>query len=290
MECKFCHKSFASISSLNKHLKTAKYCLNSSSRKSIVYSCEICDGIFTTKENLKRHMSKCEFPPYFQKIIDEKDEEFHGLEQDFVELQLEVEHLRNEIIRLKVYEKEYYAVRDRPTTMHSNTNTTNNTGNTTSNKLKMVNTSTIEPFTTDLVQKRLKENEYTYDMFMLGDMGIKRFIMGMITKDDEKNYVTTDVSRSNFHRFKETKKWSPDAGAIFLTDVFNEMKPLVKEYWNEFNREADKAGSVEEHESFDIIRDRTKPIVLAIDGSSESKYRKELLGDVIKHIKPHVAV
>lgn len=292
--CEFCGASFTAIRNLITHKRTAKYCLELRDEETLPYSCQDCGKTFTNDIRLKRHIKQCEYyiSEYVQRLLDQKDAEIQELKEDkqeleenIISLETELEHHKLEDARLKVYEKEYYAVRDRPT----NTTNTNNNINTTNNKLKLVNTSTIDPFTIDLVQKRL-QNGYTYDMFMLGSMGVKRFITAMIMKDDEKNYVTTDVSRPNFHRFKETRKWSLDAGAKFLTDVFNEMKPTISAYWDKFNGEADTAKSVEEHESFDIIRDRVKPIVLAIEGSPESKHRSELLGDVIKHIKPYVAV
>ena len=288
-KCDFCGTTFFSINNLITHKRTAKYCLALRNVDSLPYYCELCEKTFTTESYLKKHQQVCEYmiSDYVQELLHQKElinielkDTIQYLEEDIIAKELEISDLKLDIARLNVYEKEYYVARDKPTT----------TNNTTNNKLKLVNTSTIAPFTTDLVKERLENEEYTYDMFMLGSAGIKRFITSMITKNDEKNYVTTDTSRSNFHRFRETKKWSLDAGAKFLAEVFGEMKPIVMDYWTRFNIEAGNAKSIEEHEDFDLMRDRIKPVVLAIDGSTESKHRKELLGDIIKHIKPYVAI
>jgi len=298
--CEYCDNEFSCVSSLILHKKTAKYCLIKQGIYIDKYQqCSFCRTIFSTKTNLDKHNKICN-----NRIIDElkcKLTETEILLQDYEEkfifMQADIEDLKRqnhalniENAKLSVYKEEYTIIRDKPTTTtNTNSNTVNN-NTTTNNKLKLVNTATIDPFTVDLVKTRLEGNEYTYAAFLLGENGIKRFILDMITKDDEKNYVTTDVSRSNFHRFKETRKWGLDAGAKFLTNVFNEMKPLVKQYWAKFNAEADNAKSPEEHESFDVDRDKIKPIVLAIDGPVDSRFRNELLGNVVKHIKPHVAV
>jgi len=255
-------------------------------------------------------MKKCEYimPDKIKKLLDDKNTEIECFKKEIETFKKEVEtlkaklevskvendKLKTETDKLKIeisksgletkaniYEKEYHAIRDKPTTTTYN--------NMTSNKLKLVNTSTIEPFTVETVRTRLINNEYTYDTYMSGLNGIKRFIMGIITKDDEKNYVTTDVSRPNFHRLEDTKKWIGDKGALFLNELFDEMRPKVQEHWDKFTTEMDRAVTFEDRESFDGDLERVKPIAVAIINPS-SKPRKELLDDVIKHIKPRVAI
>jgi len=274
------------------HKRTAKYCLQSRGEEIYHYECDLCQNVFSSRPNLLKHKKSCKIGVLTKSVKDlelllqDCEEKLAFREIDVEEMRKEIDRLRIENAKLGVYKEEYKVIRDKPTTSVSTT--VNN--NTTNNKLKLVNTATIDPFTVDLVKNRLEGNEYTYGMFLLGENGIKRFILSMITKDDEKNYVSTDITRPNFHRFKETRKWGLDAGAKFLSNVFNEMKPLVKQYWNKFIEEANNAKSPEEHESFDIDMDKIKPIVLAIDGSLESKARNELLGSVVRYIKPHVAV
>jgi hypothetical protein len=318
--CEYCDRSFSTKNNLKTHVKSAQYCLLSRQEKKIIeFICENCGGSFSVAKSLKRHQKTCEYeiPARAQELFDAKEEKSRILldEKDATIKELTAElnkykklnaKLKTDIVELNaskelavvkaekgIYKEEYTFFKNKPTTTNTSTNM-----NTTNNKLKMVNTSTIDPFTVDLVKARL--DQFTYETFMLGEAGIKRFILGMIKKNDEKNYVTTDISRPNFHRYfqnanaesgeSDGQKWIGDKGALFLTNVFSEMKPKVMEHWDKFNTEADMAESVEEHESFDNKRDHIKPVVMGINSSQDSKYRKELLSNVINHIKPHVAV
>ena len=60
MICEYCKKEFKTSSSLNLHIKTAKYCLKiqGKSISELQYKCD-CDKIFTTKQHLSNHIDKC---------------------------------------------------------------------------------------------------------------------------------------------------------------------------------------------------------------------------------------
>jgi len=58
-ECKYCNKKLASQSSLNVHLKRAKYCINKRSEKNTNFECNGCDKKYTSKQNLNIHMENC---------------------------------------------------------------------------------------------------------------------------------------------------------------------------------------------------------------------------------------
>lgn len=300
-QCEFCGSELTSERGLIAHKKTAKYCLELRGVESEVYKC-LCLKEFSVKSNLRKHEKVCE------KMIQE------GLKGDLENKDLEIEELtkklavsekKNKLLKSKIaaltrendklktkteiiasdttaaiYKEEYKAIRDKPTTVY----------NTTNNKLKLVNTATIDPFTVDTVRNRLNDNKYTYGDFMSGLSGIKRFIMGIITKDDEKNYVTTDISRPNFHRLEDTKKWIGDKGALFLNELFDEMKPVVQEHWQNFSKELNEIESADERDDLIIDLDRVKPVASAILSKNDSKQRKELMEDVIKYIKPRVAI
>ena len=55
MDCEFCGKSFASVSSLNWHIKTNKKCLEGRGLKSS-FLCEICGKTYTVKASLDKHI------------------------------------------------------------------------------------------------------------------------------------------------------------------------------------------------------------------------------------------
>jgi hypothetical protein len=59
MQCDYCKNKFLTISSLNNHKKTAKYCLEKR-QKSVIFSCEICDKLFSSKYGLAKHSISCQ--------------------------------------------------------------------------------------------------------------------------------------------------------------------------------------------------------------------------------------
>lgn len=66
--CNFCNKKYATISSLNHHQKSAKFCLELQKKidnietKIVpsIYNCEYCEKIFTTKFSLSKHIDICD--------------------------------------------------------------------------------------------------------------------------------------------------------------------------------------------------------------------------------------
>ena len=59
MECEYCQKTFTSKVSLNKHQKTAKYCLNKRSNIIEDIECKYCSKKFARQDNLVRHQRNC---------------------------------------------------------------------------------------------------------------------------------------------------------------------------------------------------------------------------------------
>ena len=66
-KCEYCNKTYSSKGALNKHQKTAKYCLQiqkdlnviKDEIKVITYHCIYCDKHLTSKENLNNHQRIC---------------------------------------------------------------------------------------------------------------------------------------------------------------------------------------------------------------------------------------
>ena len=60
MECNFCKKIFSSLSSLNNHKLTAKYCLKIQNKNvTEKFKCTYCDKNFTAKNTLLSHTKIC---------------------------------------------------------------------------------------------------------------------------------------------------------------------------------------------------------------------------------------
>jgi hypothetical protein len=60
MKCVYCDNEFRSLSSLNNHIKTARYCISKRSENHVpVFECHKCPKTFTSKRWLKSHENKC---------------------------------------------------------------------------------------------------------------------------------------------------------------------------------------------------------------------------------------
>lgn len=58
--CEFCSNSYTSLSALNYHKKTAKFCIElRKNHKPNLIICAECDKTFTTKQNLQNHQLIC---------------------------------------------------------------------------------------------------------------------------------------------------------------------------------------------------------------------------------------
>jgi hypothetical protein len=98
-------------------------------------------------------------------------------------------------------------------------------------KLGRVKCSTIDPFTIQTVRKRLAENAYTFDLYYKkGIFGLKTFLVSMIAKGDDRNYICVDESRKIFYRLDENRKWVRDIKGCFIYSVFIEMRDCIKSY------------------------------------------------------------
>lgn len=58
-KCEFCNKILRSISSLNQHQKTTKYCLKIQNKVNDNFICLYCENTFTTKQALSKHLDIC---------------------------------------------------------------------------------------------------------------------------------------------------------------------------------------------------------------------------------------
>ena len=74
--CNFCNKKYTTLSSLNHHQKSAKFCLElqkkldnvETKNKPSVYNCEYCEKMFTTKFSLSKHIDICDNRIYQDKV------------------------------------------------------------------------------------------------------------------------------------------------------------------------------------------------------------------------------
>ncbi len=118
--CNFCNKQYNSLSSLNHHQKSAKFCLELQKKidnvetniKPSVYNCEYCEKSFTTKFALNKHTNTCNTKIYQDKVNNQikeiklKEEQYlkekSEFEKQILNFQYELKEKENQIKELKV--------------------------------------------------------------------------------------------------------------------------------------------------------------------------------------------
>jgi hypothetical protein len=263
MECEYCGSRFSSIPNLHRHIKTNKKCiaLRSGAKSSII--CSFCDKMFSRKDSLHRHEEMC-----------------IGKMKWYIK---RTEELEKELLVITA-ERDLY--KERCEALDKKSTTTIN--NITNIKLEQVNISTIEPFTTDTIRKRLAD--FTFEMFSKGYRGIVLFARGIITKEDEKNYVVTDPSRNAFHRLIETRDWQKDSGGMFLDVLLDELRPIIYDHYDHVMAIMREAKTDDERDTADFLIDRTKPVYFGARGDKGSKDREELRQKLRTDIKKIVTI
>jgi len=84
-KCNFCNTEFNSISSLNYHKKTSKYCLKIQEKDTIneyyQYKCDGCNKSFLSQRYLNKHLVSC--AEKYEKELDSYKDKFLELEQKY---------------------------------------------------------------------------------------------------------------------------------------------------------------------------------------------------------------
>jgi hypothetical protein len=94
MECEYCQTVLKTLSSLNQHQKTAKYCLSKQNKKPVKeYDCSFCGTKFTVKSALLGHLRICKAnSPIIQEQLQELDlnkKELESFKHKIKEIQIE---------------------------------------------------------------------------------------------------------------------------------------------------------------------------------------------------------
>ena len=83
-KCQYCNNVFKTKSILNKHKKTAKYCLSMRNIKtSEEFKCEVCDKLFSLNDSYQKHCFTCHNYPgiiKLRKVIENKSNQIKLLE------------------------------------------------------------------------------------------------------------------------------------------------------------------------------------------------------------------
>jgi hypothetical protein len=216
MECQFCKKIFSSISSLNNHKITAKYCLKIQGNIISKYDCEFCNKSFTKKSGLKTHLISCKekksknedikdstidnLTKEINNLIKDKDDKNLLISKLDTKLKLITEKTKEQIDNYKEQIEEYkdqiYQLQDRLERMGTKaiekptTTTTNNT----------INKIQLNTFPSQQEINNKIEGKFN-DVYILNGMkGVADFVYENIIKLEDGNvvYACYDRARQMF--------------------------------------------------------------------------------------------
>ena len=231
LECKFCNKTFSSVSSLNYHQKTAKYCLKIQQKTDeevikISFDCEYCKKEYPSKQRLKAHKENC--LEKYKKIIKDQNDEMENKDKNYKivinqkdfkikELEDEIENYKQQMktIRLEV-ENEFYKQREeRSTTVVEQIAKQPRVQ--TNNNQKVLITSPLDMSQPAVMQAI--QNGFSEDYLVQGQKGAARFAYDNMLKDEKGKlkYVCTDASRQIFQYKDDNGTIQKDVRATKLT-------------------------------------------------------------------------
>jgi hypothetical protein len=242
MECEFCKKTFISLSSLNKHKNTAKYCLDiqGKEKKELdIILCEYCDKTFTIDKSFQKHINNCKVKKLceenikLKEIIEEHTEYTRNIEekhQDEISIyKNKIKNLEDELrmkdnenielkTSLKIYKESDECLKEIAKQPKNTTKNTTNK-NTTNNLLYMP----VLNLDKDIIKSKIKNN-FTKNHLKDGQHGVACFAVDNLLKDDDDNftYICTDPSRQMFSFKNKDGTIEKDFKANKLTKLISE--------------------------------------------------------------------
>lgn len=289
LQCEYCNKILSSLSSLNSHKKTARYCIKiqvdkkpelKTELKQYNLNCKYCDKNFKLKQSLERHEFTCNS---IQVVLNEnikiKDTEILKLKEDNIKLKEDnkifiiIKNKDNETIselkeKVNKLEDTIANIASQPNTITNNTNTLSKT----TNNLQL--NTLIMP--DDKVKKAINDN-YTKHLFLEGQKGVAEFFINFINKKEDGTGIIkiSDPSRGMIKYLDEFGNTITDINGYKIIQKI--QKPLLdkaliflKEYTDEFY----KLGldpKVTDDES-EIARIHSE---MALDSKTSIKYMHE---------------
>ena len=271
MECEYCEKFFSSISSLNNHKKTAKYCLKLQNKKDDLnnFKCDDCSKVFYIKQHLSIHLQSCKETEIKNKLrlqekefeeklkIKEKEFEEKLKSKDVLIIKINTQN-ENFKEQLKKQEENYKEqindlqnkldriankAIDRPTT------TTNNTIN---NKFE------LHTFPSQKEIDRKIESKFNDKYILDGMKGIAQFVFDHIVKleDGSTAYACYDTSRQIFKYKDENGNEIKDPKAVKLRKMIKpgllKQSKTLLDYFNDecdyLEKRKDNGHDIDNHE------------------------------------------
>ena len=220
-ECKYCNNKFNSLSSLNFHIKNAKYCIfiqgKIISDEKNQFKCHFCLRIISSKQKLTKHENICNKKKDFyskneteflREQLIKQEEQYKELltkqEEHYKEsLTKQEEHYKELLTKQEENCKELHKTIERLSLRAIDKPTTTN-NNTTNNNILSI-TSTIDFDNIDNI-KNIIDHDFDINYAINGQKGAAQFLVDKFLKDENGNlkYICTDPSRQIF-KFKNSK-------------------------------------------------------------------------------------
>ena len=247
MDCNFCKKTFSSLSSLNNHKATAKYCLKIQNKTvTEKFKCAYCDKHFTSKNALTLHTKTCKD---LDIIIKTKDKDIIIKNQENIIEQLQ----KQEIVHKEQLEKQEESYKEQLQKQQESykeqlqkqneqikelqdklerlaTTAISKPSSTTTNNTKIM---LMTPL--DLSQQRISNivsNKLNDNHIVDGIAGIAKFVKDEIitAEDGALLYNCVDASRQMFKYKNDKGELIKDKNATKLTTA---IQPILKEKAND---------------------------------------------------------
>lgn len=280
MNCKYCKTIFKSASSLNNHLNKAKYCLliqdklKSKKKHDVVYKCEDCDKVLSTKQSLTKHKDTCSK----RKDKESKNYELAELKNTIIEKDRTITQINTRLENYKEQlEKRDELIKDLQDKLDKIANKaidrpTNSFTNTTTNNLNIMTPIDFNDLETikDLIDNNLNANHVVE-----GQKGLVQFLIDTLLKDEEGNlkYKCTDVSRFiyKFLNIEGEMNKDVDAKKLISYIVSGGIKGKSVEIADRWYRDEDGEIDLMKYE----IMNEPQKNILKIEEDSSS-FRREL--------------
>ena len=303
MICKYCKKEFKTKSSLNLHIKTAKYCLQIQTDLGLInnvnsdeYKCFICNKFLSHKNSLLVHLKSCTTLYNFNLLLKNKNDMLDNLLNENIKhkqtikllennLKLLEYKLKDEPERIIYLEKENNILKDENNILKGENNILKGDHECiqniakqpkhTNTNIKTLNIiSPLDLSSTDII-KNMINDKYKLDYIFSGQKGIARFEIDHILKDDEGNlkYVCTDPSRHIFKYKDETGEIRKDIEAKKLTNflveggIKNKASNIMNDWWTE-------ETGITNTDKFELLVDKAESL-RTID-TDNNEFKKEL--------------
>ncbi len=288
MICGYCKKEFQSKSSLNLHIKKAKYCLkiqnelgfindNSDNSNNKQYKCFGCDKFLSYKKNLITHLEKCT-TLYDLNLI--KNDVLENLENEIKILENNLKKSKDKLLdqekEIMILVKENNVLKGENNILKSDHECVQNIAKQPKNVTnKILNIIPWLDFTNkEDIKNKIKDN-YKIDYIFSGQKGIAKFAVDHILKDEEGNlkYVCTDPSRQIFKYKDSSGEVRKDVEAKKLTNflveggIKDKACDIMNEWWTE-------ETGITNLDKFELLADKADSLK-SID-SDNNEFKKEL--------------